>query len=195
MIKEKKCKGQGLAIGYGCGKMTKVENRKLGLGKMCCYSNWLLTSENGKIKLSKAINKVQKPRKDFEQIEKDHKETSALKLALANTKLKVHAFVRERDKGKPCASCLIEWSPAFQAGHFYKCETFNTLRFNLDNIHGQCVQCNIRKDGNHDYYAIHLPNRIGSERYNALVSLAEIDKHFEKFWDLEKLTEIRKRLK
>lgn len=195
MIKEKKCKGQGLGIGFGCGKIVKVENRVYGLGKMCCYPDWLISSENGKIKLLKAINKIQKPRIDFQQMEKDNKLKSKLNLALKNTKTLVHAFVRNRDQNKPCISCGCNWNEDFQAGHFYPAGSFETLRFNLENINGQCVQCNIYHEGNFENYSLNLPKRIGIEKYNELVKLAEIDKKFAKFWDLEKLAVIKKSIK
>jgi len=196
MIKEKKCKGQGIAFGFGCGKMTKVENRVYGLGKMCgCYSNWLLNSANGKIKMQQSILKVQKPRLEFEKAEKDLKEKKGISGALLVTKTLVHAYVRERDKGKPCISCGVKWNPDFQCGHHYKSETFTTLRFNLDNLAGQCVRCNIFLEGNFDNYALNLPYRIGIKKYNDLQSLASIDKQFSKVWNLENLKEIRDKIK
>lgn len=190
---EKKCKGIGLALGYGCGKLTA--HRIYGLGKMCCYTNWLLNSENGKIKMQKSILKVQKPRIDLEFAEKENKAKTALKLALSNTKTIVHKFVRERDKYKPCISCGAEWNDKFQAGHFYPAGSFETLKFNIDNINGQCEQCNLYKSGNFENYSLNLPKRIGQNRYEELVKLAEIDKHFSKVWTVEKLKEIQKNLK
>lgn len=196
MIKEKKCKGQGKAIGYGCGKMMNVNNRIFGLGKMCgCYSDWLLNSEQGKIIMAKSVLKVTALRLSYENFESNHKYQNKLKLAKNVTKTFVHAFVRERDKNKPCISCLCQWNDKFQCGHFFKAETFETLKYNLHNLNGQCQQCNLRKDGNVQNYALNLPNRIGKENYDNLVKLAEVDKHFQKVWDLEKLAEIRKEIK
>jgi protein-arginine kinase activator protein McsA len=196
MIKEKVCKGIGIAIGFGCGKLTKVENRIYGLGKMCgCYSDWLLNSENGKIKMTKSILKIQKPRLDFESKQLEKKELTRLKLMLNTTKTKVHAYVRNRDIGLNCISCNTPYSDDFQAGHFYPAGSFETLKFHLDNINGQCVQCNLFKDGNFENYSLNLPKRIGLENYQNLVQLAEIDKQFQKVWTVEKLKEIQKLLK
>jgi protein-arginine kinase activator protein McsA len=195
MIKEKKCKGQGKAIGFGCGKLTKVENRIYGLGKMCgCYSDWLLNSEQGKILMAKSILKIQKPRLDLEQRQAEKKELTRLKMLLNATKTKVHAFVRNRDKGLNCISCNAPYSDDFQAGHFYPAGSFETLKFHLDNIHGQCVQCNLYHSGAFENYSLNLPKRIGLERYQSLVQLAEIDKQFSKVWTVEKLKEIHKKL-
>lgn len=192
-LKEKPCKGIDKAKGYGCGKLTM--HRVHGLGKMCCYPDWLLNSDAGKAKLSKSIFKVQKPRLDFEKTEIEHKATSELNKAKKLTKTAVHAYVRQRDAGKPCISCGEPWRPDFQAGHYHKAELFETLKFNLDNIHGQCTGCNIHKDGNLEQYNINLPLRIGHERFAALQGLAQIDKHQVKVWNIENLKEIRESVK
>lgn len=162
---------------------------------MCCYANWLYSSDAGKVKLSKSINKVQKPRLDFDKAEKEHKSTTVLKAALKLTKTLVHEYVRLRDKGKPCISCGEPWRIDFQAGHYHKAELFETLKFNLHNIHGQCVECNIHNDGNHEMYNLHLPRRIGQEAFESLQELAQIDKHQVKVWNLENLKEIRNNVK
>jgi hypothetical protein len=193
-VKEKPCKGTGLAKGYGCSHKTK--HRQYGLGKMCgCYADWLLNSENGKLKMRKSISKVQKDRIDLEKNSTEHKDRTDLKKAHNITKTVVHAYVRERDKGKPCISCKNEWKPNFQAGHGYAAGSFETLRYNLHNINGQCEQCNLRNEGDFFNYSLNLPDRIGIENYNELVRLAGIDKQFSKVWDLEKLEEIRLQVK
>jgi protein-arginine kinase activator protein McsA len=196
MIKQKKCCGTGIAKGYGCGKLTNVEYRIYGLGKMCgCYSDWLINSENGKIKMQKAIIKAQKPRLELEQAHKEKNEKKGITGALLITKTVVHAYVRERDHGKKCISCNTPWNKEFQAGHFYASGSFETLRFNLDNIHGQCQQCNLYNHGNFENYSLNLPNRIGQERFKKLTELASIDKQFSKVWNLENLKEIRDNIK
>lgn len=192
--KEKTCKGIGKAHGFnGCG--TKTMFRKYGLCLKKCYPKYLQEDERGKVIMYNAINKVQKPRKDFEKAEKKSKEDSKIKLALANLKTIVHAKVRERDEGKNCISCDAVWNSEFQAGHHYSANSFHTLKFNLDNINGQCVKCNIHLEGNFDNYALNLPKRIGQERYNELVKLAAIDKTFVKIWNIENLKEIKDKIK
>jgi len=188
--KKKPCKGTGLAKGYGCGKMTY--HRIYGLGKMCCYSDWLLNSENGKIKMQKAMLKASKPRREFEQFKKERKTKSVISQLLESTRNVCHEYIRLRDKGKPCISCGTKWHQEFQAGHFYKAETFSTIKFNELNIHGQCVQCNIRKDGNNSEYTVRLPDRIGAKDFEHLNYLASIDKKTNFKWERSNLIEIRK---
>ena len=196
MIKQKSCKGQGKAFGYGCGKLTNVENRIYGLGKMCgCYSDWLLNSDIGKSILQKSISNVQKPRIELEKAYKENKEKKGIAGALLVTKTLVHAYVRKRDQNKPCISCGCQWNDKFQAGHYYPGGSFETLKFNLDNINGQCEQCNLFKSGNFENYTLNLPERIGSDRFDNLVRLAQIDKQFSKVWNLQNLKEIRDNIK
>jgi len=192
-VKAKPCKGTGQASGHGCGVTTA--HRIYGLGKMCCYSAWLLNSEAGKVKLSKALNKVQKPRLELEKTAQQDKERSALKRAHDVTKKAVHEYIRLRDTGKPCISCGEPWRPDFQAGHYHKSELFETLKYHLHNIHGQCPGCNLYKEGNLEKYSINLPARIGQEAFTELQKLAQIDKHVSKVWDLHSLNNIRTKIK
>ena len=196
MIKQKSCKGQGKAFGYGCGKLTNVENRIYGLGKMCgCYSDWLLNSDIGKSIMFKSVNKVKKTLIEFEKAHKEHIEKKGISGALLVTKTLVHAYVRKRDEGKPCISCGCQWNSEFQAGHYYASGSFETLKFHLDNINGQCEQCNLFKSGNFENYTLNLPKRIGIDSFNNLVKLAEVDKQFSKVWNLQNLKEIRENIK
>jgi len=190
--KEKKCAGTtSQTKGLGCGDLTY--HRVYGLCKKKCYPKWLTETELGQIKLQKSILKVQKPRLELEQRQTQETEEKRLKASKINTRMQVHAYIRKRDEGKPCISCGCNWNISFEAGHFFKAETFETLKYHLDNIHGQCFRCNrFVEDGNHQEYSLRLPSRIGQERFNELVRLASIDKQFSKVWDLDSLKEIRK---
>ena len=192
-LKEKPCKGIGKANGVtGCGTKTKFRNHGLC---MKCYPDFILNTDAGKMIMQKSIIKVTAPRLIMEKAEREHKENTKLKAAHQNTKIQVHSFVRDRDKGLPCISCDAPHNDSFQAGHFYKSETFTTLKYHLDNIHGQCVRCNIFLSGNFDNYALRLAKRIGEEKYRQLAELAEIDKQTAKTWDIDRLKEIRNNLK
>ena len=179
MIKEKKCKGTGVAIGYGCGTMRQY--RTYGLGRACCYVTWLLNSKAGKEKVEKMTLKVSEPRKSLEKAEKKHKETNGIASALTTTKQVVHEMVRLRDKNNPCISCGCQWNNEFQAGHCYPTR-YRSIRFNFFNINGQCVGCNIGKDGNETQYLLKLPLRIGKDIFKNLQRLAREDAKFNKHW-------------
>lgn len=190
-VKEKKCRGNGKAKGYGCGSMQL--KRTYGLGHSCgCYPKWLYESPEGKEKLNRAVLKATKPRKDIEQAIKEKKQRASLQYLKTNTTAICHQYIRQRDKGEPCISCGVEWSTNFQAGHFYKAELYSSLKYDEFNIFGQCAKCNLRKEGNLNPYAINLPLRIGQDEFDKLKKRAQADKVNQFKWDREELKKIRK---
>jgi hypothetical protein len=80
-----------------------------------------------------------------------------------------NAFIRERDKNLPCISCdALAGTYKLTAGHFYP-TTYQYLRFNEDNVHGQCwFNCNKNKHGNVNEYRIRLIEKIGIKRVEQL---------------------------
>lgn len=111
------------------------------------------------------------------------------------TKKIVHAYVRDRDRGKKCATCNAVLVDGYDAGHCYKAELYETLIFDLDNIFGQCVQCNRRYEGRPHEYITNLPNIIGAKRAEALAQKAREDKKQQKVWDIPKLKKIQEEVK
>lgn len=79
-----------------------------------------------------------------------------------------NTYVRLRDKNKHCISCEKPLGSKYDAGHFYSVGSTPELRFNLDNIHAQCVHCNQHLHGNLIEYSENLPLRIGEKRFNEL---------------------------
>jgi len=77
-------------------------------------------------------------------------------------------YIRLRDKDKPCISCGKPLEGVYHSGHFHSVGRCPELRFNEDNAHGQCVQCNTHLSGNLANYSNNLPKRIGWERYEEL---------------------------
>ncbi len=86
----------------------------------------------------------------------------------------VNTFIRLRDKDKLCVSCDKPLINKFDAGHFYPAGSYKNLRFNEDNIHGQCVHCNRDKHANLLEYRPRLIKRIGIERVEELDRLRNI---------------------
>jgi hypothetical protein len=83
--------------------------------------------------------------------------------------------VRLRDHGKPCVSCgsqpeLTMGSGGRDAGHYRSRGAVSHLRFNLFNIHAQCINCNRFKSGNVQFYRLGLIKKIGLERVERLES-------------------------
>ena len=80
-----------------------------------------------------------------------------------------NTYIRERDYKKPCISCDKPLTGKFDAGHYFTVGAYPNIRFNEDNVHGQCVECNQHKHGNIAEYSIRLPYRIGQQRYDKLL--------------------------
>lgn len=108
-----------------------------------------------------------------------------------------NTYIRERDKGKPCISCdKVLIGNDVNASHFYSVGAYPNLRFNENNCHSSCIECNKHKHGNINEYVLRLPNRIGLDNYNKLVedrlkplklSLGEIEVMKIKYRELTKM--------
>ena len=98
-------------------------------------------------------------------------------------------YIRLRDKGKPCISCK-EYKK-LEAGHFYSAGHYSSLKFNENNVHGQCrYPCNYWLSGNLNHYRINIVERIGVDGLKELDDLAAISKRKVFKWDRFSLIEI-----
>lgn len=99
------------------------------------------------------------------------KETKDIKTSELKKKAQVvfNKFIRDRDKECQCISC---GASVQQAGHFYSAGKHNSMRFNEDNVHGQCIKCNYYEHGNLIKYRIGLVKKIGLSRVERLDYLA-----------------------
>lgn len=118
--------------------------------------------EHSKKASAKAWMKVAKVKKEKLKTNKDY---------LKELQVVFNKFIRLRDKDKGCISCGTPLTSKFDAGHFYSVGSTPTLRFNEDNVHGQCVYCNQHLHANIHAYTERLPLRIGKESFELLKSL------------------------
>lgn len=107
----------------------------------------------------------------------------------------VNKFVRLRDKNKPCISCETPLINKYDAGHYYSVGSNPYLRFNLDNIHGQCVHCNRDLHGNLIEYGENLPKRIGKEAFEKLKSDSNISNKMTIFEIKEQIKLYKEKIK
>jgi len=79
-------------------------------------------------------------------------------------------YIRLRDSDDGCISCRKpkDWVGQWHAGHYLTVGANPELRFNEDNCHKQCGQCNFFKSANLTMYRIKLKKKIGIERLEAL---------------------------
>ncbi len=99
-----------------------------------------------------------------------------------------HKFIRNRDKDKPCISCGKYTT--LQAGHYHSAGKNPVVRFNEDNVHGQCLSCNYFKSGDLINYTYNLIDRIGKERFDKLKLQVDLSKQIRFKWDKYFLLEI-----
>jgi hypothetical protein len=129
---------------------------------------------------SKALEKAQ----DRSKREKKAKVLSKLKTRsdwIREAQSAFNAYVRWRDRDKPCISCgrfasdKIGGNP--DAGHFRSRGSSAHLRWHLWNVHAQCKHCNRWRSGAVTEYRTGLIARIGQEKVNILESLQDGPKH------------------
>lgn len=88
--------------------------------------------------------------------------------------------------GYGCISCGTHNPVQWHGGHYRTVKAAKQHRFNPDNVHLQCSQCNNHDSGNIVEYRINLVKRIGLERVEAI----EHDNRTKR-WTKEELIQIR----
>ena len=106
-----------------------------------------------------------------------------------------NSFIRQRDADRCCITC---GKPKIEhACHFYSAGHYTGLRFNEDNVHGGCLQCNYFKHGAGNEYRRNIEQRIGEQRL-LLLDAAATRQRFKKWSRLELeiiITEYKNKLK
>lgn len=95
-------------------------------------------------------------------------------------------FIRLRDEGKPCISCMkanpVDWA----GGHYFPAGIYSGLIFDERNCHGQCNSyCNKYLSGNLINYRFGLINRFGEEFVKKLESDAVLARNYK--WTKDEL--------
>jgi hypothetical protein len=105
-------------------------------------------------------------------------------------------YIRLRDLDGHYFTCLacgeVKPKEVMNAGHFYAVKGYDSLRFNEDNVHGECVACNCFNESHLIGYAINLKNKIGEERVDDLHILARAYKQNGFKWYRDDLEEMIK---
>ena len=133
---------------------------KYFLQKTCFDPSCIL--EYGKKETAKEWRKEKKHLKDKLKTNADH---------VRELQVIFNKFIRLRDKDKGCVSCGTPLIGKYDAGHYYSAGGNPELRFNEDNVFGQCVYCNQHRHGALLDYTERLPNRIGLCKFAELKKL------------------------
>ena len=167
----KACKGINKAKNYsGCGINPPFQ------AGLCyeCYKYWLYNTEDGLKVLEKQTIKAKKvvafsQKKEATKIKKETRfELLSYPKRVQEARRVFQKWIRERDKDLPCVSCGNPFAEDYHAGHFKKAEVYSQLIFNEDNVHKQCVKCNVFLGGNEANYRVELVKRIGENAVKEL---------------------------
>lgn len=97
-----------------------------------------------------------------------------------------NAYIRFRDKNKPCISCGRHHKGQMHAGHYRTVGACSSLRFDESNVHSQCAPCNNHKSGNITEYRINLIQKIGAKEVERLETAPK-----SRRWTVDEAKEIR----
>jgi hypothetical protein len=143
-------------------------------------------------RLAKQQAQINKQRKLDWAIEKRRKAAlQTIPELIKLTQRDFNAYIRERDKDKPCICCGRELSAgdmggAFDCGHYRSTGSASHLRFDERNAHAQNKQCNRWGAGRAVDYRIGLVGRLGID---AVESLEASNKPHK--WTADELRSIR----
>ena len=75
-----------------------------------------------------------------------------------------------------CVTCGVTrlWNDGIQAGHFIPKVQGLSIYFEEENIHPQCMPCNVFKGGNYRAYTLFMIDTYGREKIEELEELAKV---------------------
>ena len=150
-----------------CKKKVPVDEAVMGGIKSFCSFEHLIEftrSKPAKEIARKVIKRDTKAKLDSLKTASDY---------IKEAQVAFNAYIRVRDKNKPCISCgclpgdTVQGGK-FDAGHYRSRGSASHLRYHLLNCHSQCVKCNRYLSGNVVEYRKGLIARIGAERVEKL---------------------------
>lgn len=166
-----------LAIGRPPHAMTKAERKCKNPDCGRPYRPFSTTQKACSLACSLVVGRKdlnrRRERKRKDEARETRRKREALKTKPQLTReaqTEFNAWVRERDHDLPCVSCGDFPSGAgsrgglWDCGHYLGTGSTPELRFEPDNAHKQCKQCNQHLSGNVAKYRIGLLERIGPER-------------------------------
>ena len=160
-----------------CKECKETFEPRVFLQKFCKQNNKCLTSEA----LYLLDKKKKADKKKWNKEKKILKEKLKTKSDYEKELEKVfNAYIRERDKLRPCISCNAKAGTyRITAGHYYPAGSYKNVRFDEKNVWGQCwFNCNKNRHGNLAEYRIKLIERIGIEEVNFLDQRRLQEKHY-----------------
>lgn len=155
-----------------------------------CVDPWLKDFQEKQKRKAIAERKA-KQRVERAADRKKREELKRIPDLIAEAQKAFNAYIRERDKDKPCICCgqplgLGEVGGAYDCGHYRSTGSAAHLRFNENNAAAQRKRCNRYGAGRAVDYRVGLIQRIGVDAVEALEANNEPHK-----WTREELIAIR----
>ena len=100
------------------------------------------------------------------------KQSKTIKLSKAKADKYFAAYIRQRDKDKPCITCG-KYTNEKDCGHFIS-RRFESVRFDEKNAHGQCLKCNRFEYGNQFEHAKQVDKLYGSGTADKLLQKSKM---------------------
>lgn len=95
-----------------------------------------------------------------------------------------------------CISCNVTKSTSqLNAGHYYSGGQFPEVRFNENNVNGQCIRCNLHLHGNLIGYKKGLERKLGTTQMTRLDDIVGATKVTGFKWDRFSLIDIIEKYK
>ena len=131
------------------------------------------------LKLFRANNKAQKDKTKANAKQKREFYANDVSFRKKAAQKAFNAYIRSRDREEPCISCDKPDNGQHQrhASHYRSVGACSQLRFNEENVHASCAQCNGVKSGNITEYRIRLIKKIGVENVEWLECQNEITRY------------------
>jgi len=105
------------------------------------------------------------------------KQISLAKLK-AKAQVSFNKYIRDRDSEGEYFTCISCGKPLpikkMQAGHYFPVRGFDHMRFNEDNVSGECQSCNGFNKAHLIGYTWNLIDKIGNKRYDELRKISQI---------------------
>jgi hypothetical protein len=156
-----------------CKECGELFQKLRPLQSVCGYECSILKAKKDTKK--KQDKKLKEINKDVRERKEKLKTTSDY---LKELQVVFNQWIRLRDKDLPCISCG-KFNGSEQAGHYMSVGGCPELRFNEDNVHGQCIRCNMYLHANLIPYRQNLIKKIGISSVEWLESNHE-PKHYNK---------------
>lgn len=156
-----------------CKICKKVYERKSNSQVVCSYECSL---EYGK----KSVEKKAKEKKKQANIEKrefNKNDKTVLKRLAQITVNKYARFRDEYENGLRCCTCG-KTDGKFDGGHFLPTSGYSAIRYNTNQIHLQCINCNQYNAGRYKEYKVFMIEKYGEEYVEALEATKTVHRRY-----------------